>query len=268
MRVSRLMTATLVALGALSMSTGAFAQFSGNVTLASEYLYRGITQSKNDPALQLTLDYAHESGFYIGTFLSSIKWTKEAAKSLRDSGYTISTNNNLEWDIYGGYKFSPVKDLTLDIGYLRYEYPGKFDGFDGRLGALKKPNTDEIYLGATYGPVSFKYSHAISDLFGTADSKGSQYYDLSYSQEIYDKLTLGLHIGQQKYKGNQRTPSGPFDNNLFTYTDYRAQLTYDFGGGFNATAGYSDTNADSLYFTINGVDTGKGRAYLLLTKTF
>ena len=53
--------------------------FTGKVGLWSEYEYRGIAQSSQNPALQLNLDYAHSSGFYLGTFLSNIKWLKDTA---------------------------------------------------------------------------------------------------------------------------------------------------------------------------------------------
>ncbi|MDO8932340.1 MAG: TorF family putative porin, partial [Rhodocyclaceae bacterium] len=39
--------------------------FTGNVTLASEYLYRGIAQTRGKPALQGGFDYAHASGLYV-----------------------------------------------------------------------------------------------------------------------------------------------------------------------------------------------------------
>ena len=61
----------------------------------SEYEYRGIAQTSEDPALQFNLDFAHKSGFYLGTFLSNIKWLKDTAGA---NGF--STDANLEWDIY------------------------------------------------------------------------------------------------------------------------------------------------------------------------
>ncbi|HUK05667.1 MAG TPA: TorF family putative porin, partial [Burkholderiales bacterium] len=66
--------------------------------LWSEYEYRGISQSSENPAAQLNIDFTHKSGFYLGTFLSNIKWLKDTADV---NGF--STSANLEWDIYGGY---------------------------------------------------------------------------------------------------------------------------------------------------------------------
>src|SRR5450432_3750819 len=79
--------------------------FTGKAALYSEYEYRGISQTSEKPALQLNLDYAHKSGFYLGTFLSNIQWLKDIGEV---NG--TPTNANLEWDIYGGYKFEVVKD--------------------------------------------------------------------------------------------------------------------------------------------------------------
>src|SRR6185295_16697197 len=124
------------------------------VSLYSEYEYRGISQTAEKPAAQFNLDYTHTSGFYLGTFVTNIKWLKEAAKA---GGFITSAK--IEWDIFGGYKFEVVKDVTVDVGYLRYEYPssGAFD---------PSPNTDEFYLGVSSGPFSAKYSRTTSNLFG------------------------------------------------------------------------------------------------------
>ncbi|MEQ1518625.1 MAG: TorF family putative porin, partial [Usitatibacteraceae bacterium] len=51
------------------------------VSLYSEYEYRGIAQTAQKPAVQFNLDYTHTSGFYLGTFVTNIKWLKEAAKA-------------------------------------------------------------------------------------------------------------------------------------------------------------------------------------------
>jgi len=66
--------------------------FSGKVALYSEYEYRGLAQTSEDPAIQLTLDYAHASGFYLGTFLSNVKWLEDTGEHLG-----IPTDAKLEW---------------------------------------------------------------------------------------------------------------------------------------------------------------------------
>ncbi|MGE5097617.1 MAG: TorF family putative porin [Betaproteobacteria bacterium] len=230
--------------------------FTGKVGLFTEYEYRGISQTSEKPALQLNLDYAHRSGFYLGTFLSNIRWLKDTAEV---NGF--STKANVEWDIYGGYKFEVVKDVTLDVGYLRYEYPrsGEFD---------PKPNTDEVYLGASWGPLSAKYSYSFNDTFGVPDSKGSDYIELDYNQPlamISDKLTFNGVLGHQRYKGTQ---IHGFHNGDLSYTVWKLGATYDVGRGFNVGAYYKDTNAEHDLYTIKGKDWSKGRLVAFATYSF
>ena len=234
--------------------------FTGKVALYSEYEYRGISQTSEKPALQLTLDYAHASGFYVGTFLTNIKWLKDTAEV---NG--MSTDAKIEWDIYAGYKWEIVKDWTLDVGYLRYEYPSA-EAFPG---VLVKPNTDEVYVGISYGPATLKYSHALSELFGTPGSKGSSYLELAVNFPVMDKLTLNGVLGYQKYKGSQIAPGGlPFDNDQFSYAVWKIGATYDFGRGFNAGAYYKGTDAEPVYFTYKGKDWSKDRLVAFVSYSF
>jgi uncharacterized protein (TIGR02001 family) len=226
--------------------------FTGKLAVYSEYEYRGISQTSEKPALQLNLDYAHSSGFYLGTFLTNIKWLKDAA----DVG-GFSTNAKIEWDIYGGYKFEPVKDWLVDVGYLRYEYPssGSFN---------PKPNTDEVYAGVTYNIFTLKYSYSFNNTFGVAHSKGSDYLEASFATEVYPKLTLNGLVGRQRYKGN----NGGFDNDDLSYTVYKLGVTYDFGGGFNAGAYYKGTDAEGSLYTFKGKDWSKDRLVAFVTYSF
>ena len=82
-----------------------------NVGAVSDYRYRGISQSRLNPALQGGVDYADKSGFYVGAWGSTIKWIQDAG----------AKDGNVELDIYGGYK-GAVGDVSYDVGYLRYQY--------------------------------------------------------------------------------------------------------------------------------------------------
>jgi len=244
-----LATATLAALAA---AAGAQAQdsphaFTGKVAVYSEYEYRGISQTSENPALQLTLDYAHKSGFYAGTFLTNIQWLRDAAQV---GGF--SSKARVEWDIYAGYKFEVAKDWLLDVGYLRYEYP-QSDAFNPR------PDTDEVYLGLTYGPVTVKYSYAFSDTFGVPNSEGSDFLEANIAYPIADtKFTLTGHVGHQKYKNNA----------ALDYTVYKLGFVYDFGNGFNAGAYYKNTDAESALYTYKGKDWGKDRLVGFVSYSF
>ena len=85
--------------------------------MASEYVFRGITQSNEDPAIQVGIDYAHEpSGFYIGTWASSVEFNTGNA-----DGTQIETN------LYGGFAGSFANGIDWDIGGLYYYYPEEGD---------------------------------------------------------------------------------------------------------------------------------------------
>jgi uncharacterized protein (TIGR02001 family) len=213
--------------------------FTGKAALYSEYEYRGISQTSEKPAVQLNLDYAHKSGLYIGTFLSNIKWLKDYG-AVADPPFDPKAN--IEWDIYAGYKFEVVKDVLLDVGYLRYEYPSSSE-FN------PKPNTDEVYVGVSYGPATVKYSYSINDIFGVANSKGSDYLELAVNYPIIDKVTLNGVVGHQTFK----------HNGFLSYTVWKLGATYDFGGGFNAGAYYKGTDAEEAAYTVKGKDWSKGR---------
>ncbi len=185
-----------------------------NGGVVTDYRYRGISQTRFRPAIQGGADFSHKSGFYVGTWASSIRWINDAG------GDTDS-----EIDIYGGYKFN-AGPVAVDLGVLRYIFPGS---------ALPVgPNTTEIYVGGTYGPATLKYSHSTTNLFGFANSEGSGYLDLSATFETgFYGLTVTPHVGHQRVK----------NNGYSSYTDWSIGLGKDFGNGFTASLAYVDTNA-------------------------
>lgn len=223
------------------------------VSVFSEYEYRGISQTSEKPAGQLNIDWSHSSGFYLGTFVSNIKWLKDAAEV---GGF--STSANIEWDIFGGYKFEVAKDVTLDLGYLRYEYPSS--------GAFNpKPNTDEVYIGASYGPFSIKHSYSTNDTFGVPNSRGTHFSEVNVAYPLTEKLQLTGHLGYQKYKGVQ---SSGLHNGELTYTVYKLGAAYDLGGGWGVGGYVKDTNAHKELYTVKGKDWSKSRLVAFASYTF
>jgi uncharacterized protein (TIGR02001 family) len=230
-------TPQIVLAAALAFTGTAFAQaqapapdytLSYNVGAVTDYRYRGISQSRLKPAVQGGVDFAHKSGFYAGTWASTIKWIKDAGGDAP-----------VEWDIYGGYK-GTFGDFGYDVGVLRYQYPSHE--------LAVSPNTTEIYGAATFGPATLKYSHAVTNLFGFADSKNSYYLDASATFDLGNGWSVVPHVGYQKVKN--------FDP--ASYTDYSVTLGKDFGNGFSATAAAVGTDADdTVYFTPAGKFTGK-----------
>ena len=226
--------AALVLSGAASAQTPAAAapapdySFSYNVGAVTDYRYRGISQTRLKPALQGGIDFSHKSGFYLGTWASTIKWIKDAGGDAP-----------VELDLYGGYK-GTAGPLGYDVGVLRYQYPSH--------DLAISPNTTEIYGAATYSVATLKYSHAVTNLFGFADSKNSYYLDASATFDLGSGFSLVPHIGYQKVK----------NNNDFSYTDYALTLGKDFGNGISASAAVVGTDAHkALYVTPAGKFTGR-----------
>jgi uncharacterized protein (TIGR02001 family) len=244
--MKKILVPTLIALSLGSVSGLAQAQaaapessLSFNVGVTSDYRYRGISQSRLQPALQGGVDYADKSGFYVGAWGSSIKWIK-------DGGGDAS----VELDLYGGYK-GAVGDVAYDVGFLRYEYPSN------KLAT--NANTNEIYGAVTFGPATLKYSHAISNLFGVANSKNSYYVDLSGTFDLGNGFSLVPHVGYQSVRNNASA----------SYTDYSLTLSKDLGNGLSATAAVVGTDADkSVYYTPAGKFTGKSGVVVGLKYAF
>ncbi|MDX3905825.1 MAG: TorF family putative porin [Pigmentiphaga sp.] len=216
-----------------------------NATLASEYRYRGLMQTNRRPAIQGGVDFTHASGFYLGNWNSSISW-------LGDGNAEVSAP--LEMDFYGGFRHAWGNGVNLDVGVLRYEYPGDYPA------GFVSPDTTEVYASVGYGPLSVKYSHALTNLFGFADSKNSHYVELNGNFDVgVWGLVLNTHVGRQVV---QHVDNG-------SYTDWKLGVTKDLGGGFSASVAYLDTNADrAVYTNPKGRYLGSATGFVSITKTF
>jgi uncharacterized protein (TIGR02001 family) len=195
MRLIAAAVATALPLLASSTAIAGDSPIAANVSLVSDYAYRGISQTDEKPALQGGFDYAHASGLYVGVWGSNVSWLSDLER-----GTGENSGNSLELDVYAGYK-GAVGDFGYDIGLLQYVYPGEFDsGWRSTIG-LKHPNTLEGYVGVTWQFLTFKYSNSLTNLFGAPDSKGSQYFDLSAAYEVMPGTTLSAHYGRQMITG-------------------------------------------------------------------
>ncbi len=142
------------------------------------------SQTAGKPAVQGGFDYAHASGFYLGTWATSISW-------LQDFG--AYTRSSLEWDFYGGYKGSFSDDWTYDVGVLYYYYPGT-----ANAGVLKADTFEGVGVGWKW--LSAKYSYNFKDYFGAQPNgkktDGSWYLDLGRVPGRRESgVTLLAHYG-------------------------------------------------------------------------
>lgn len=148
-------TAVLAAGSALFLAGGAAhaedlgggISVSSEVAFTSNYIYRGFTENDEEPAIQGSLDFAHESGLYLGA------WGTSGAV---DAGFGV------EIDVYGGYTFAVTDGVWGDVGFLHYNYPEDSD-----------INTNELYagVGTAFGDVEADlYVFGSDDYVGTDES--------------------------------------------------------------------------------------------------
>jgi uncharacterized protein (TIGR02001 family) len=240
--VLALTTVTALAMPALAAAQAASSPVAGNLSLVSDYRFRGLTQTFEEPALQGGFDYAHASGFYLGNWNSSIS-------------DTFFAGSPLEMDLYAGYK-PTFGDVALDLGILYYYYPGSDAAGIGRI------DNTELYAGAAWKWLSAKYFHAVSDFFGAPDTKNSNYIDLTASFSFGAGWGLVGHVGHQKVK----------NASALDYTDYKLGVTKDVAGWVLGAA-FIDTDADETVYTFTSgggksMNVGDSTLVLSVGKTF
>lgn len=234
--VLTLTTAGLLGTSGIALAEDSPHTFTGNLGFYSDYAFRGVSQTANEPAIQGGFDYAHSSGVYLGTWASNVT---EA----------FLNGSNLEWDFYGGYSGS-VGDLGYNVGLLQYFYPGQTAG-------ATNIDTLEVYAGITYKGFGLKASYSLDDYFGFANSDGTVYWDASFNYELPGAVMLGLHYGYTAGEGAQ-----------VDYADWKVGISKAFGG-FTFGLAYTDTDlTDAEQGPIKGNDIKDGRVIVSISKTF
>ena len=219
---------------------------SANTALTSDYRYRGISQTRLQPALQGGADYTHNpSGLYAGAWLSTINWTKDAGG-----------DGDVELDVYAGKRGQLGAGIAYDAGVLAYVYPG--NGLK-HLAGFANADTAEIYGQLGYGPAYAKYSLALTKLFGFVDSRRSGYLDLGANVDLGGGLALNLHAGRQEVRHNAQA----------SYTDYKVGLTKELGLASLALAFVGTTAGEAAYASpANGKFLGRKALVASVSKTF
>ena len=139
----------LLLVGLISLPT--FASVSANVSFASDYIWRGMTQS-DGPAIQGGFDYEAESGFYAGIWGSNVNFNDGAGSEL---------------DYYFGYGFE-LGSVGVDLGYVAFDYPDNTEGLD----------FEEIVVGLSYGDLGLT--------FALGQDGAPDYTEVSYSLAGFD----------------------------------------------------------------------------------
>jgi uncharacterized protein (TIGR02001 family) len=169
-----MMKKTLIATAVLAAtSTAALAEISGNVSLLSDYAFRGVSQTDEQFALQGGFDYEHASGFYVGTWASNVD----------SSFFNDGQDPQLEIDVYAGYSGELANGIGYDLGILHYDYPGS-----------SSSDTDELYISGSMAgfTVSFNYS---DELAFVGSTESAYYLAAGYEMDLPQDFGLSLHLG-------------------------------------------------------------------------
>jgi len=201
------LAASMVLLG-LSASKVAAVELSGDVTFASDYAFRGISQTEEAPALQGGLSLSDESGFYLSVWGSNVDFLAEGT---------------LELDVMLGWSGDINDDWSTDVGIMRYGYPNaEIDG----------SNFYEVYGSLSYKDLTFGLAYS-DDYY--ANSGNFIYAYANYSYALTENLTLDLHVGQNEY-----------DDSSASYLDWSVAISTEVLGAGLSLA-YVDTDINGLY---------------------
>jgi uncharacterized protein (TIGR02001 family) len=218
--MSKLITAFLAAAllgGTASVSAGDIA---GNVTLATDYRFRGISQNhgKFSPAIQGGFDWSSEMGFYVGTWASNVNFTEAA----------------IETDVYGGYKGKFNEDVAYDVGVLYYGYP--------QDGSQHLAYT-EVYTSVSFHGAKIGVNYSDNYFAGS----GEFFYPyINYGIDLFEGITLNAHYGYNSFENDQdgNPDGGPLSlDGKDEYSDWSIGLSTTYLGVTWALT-YVDTDLD------------------------
>jgi len=213
------------AIGALVVSGSAAAEFSANIGATSNYVWRGATQTDDGAAVSGGIDYAHDSGFYVGTWASNVDF---------------GSGGEVEWDLYGGYA-GEVSDFSYDVGVFYYAYPDSSNA-----------NFAELGLSVGYkmlsAGINYTFTSEVDDDKGSADAfvEGDLYYYAGVSFEVAPTWTIGGTIGYYDFDND-----GDYDNDAMgdvdlSYTHYQLDVGKSAGdfGDFTFSVSKADKEAN------------------------
>jgi len=213
-----------VLIGAAAFSGSAFAEVTANVGVVSQYLFRGLAQT-DGAAVQGGLDYSHESGFYAGTWASTINFGGTP-------GYDGASSTGAEVDFYLGFG-GEVGGFSYDVGALYYWYSEE----DESDNPDPSYNTIEVYGSVGYGPVTLGAYYAPDTYFGV-DEKAYG-VSLAFSTPLSEKVSFDASVQHNGGKGNKAlTPDGD------TYIDYSIGITATSEAGFGIGLAFVGTDID------------------------
>ncbi|WP_133182129.1 TorF family putative porin [Shewanella decolorationis] len=199
------------------------------VKVASDYLFNGVSQTQEDPALQASFDWAGDSGLYAGIWGSNVDFGE---------------GTDLEADAYVGYYFALTDAINLDIGIAQYTYHG--EGFSSDY------NYAESYAKFNYANTNLNFWYSW-DYFGTG--AGHAIVMVVQSFPINDDLSFDISADYSKSLDSDKWEWETDDD---AYIHWRVTANYSWSG-WDFTAGYEDTDLETY---------GEGTFLVTVARTF
>jgi uncharacterized protein (TIGR02001 family) len=227
-------------------STPAYAQietsygtFAPSITATSNYIFRGLSQSKKGPAIQGNLEYTYAVGDftpYLGVFASTVSFP---ANNTPTGQQTI--RQWTEVDFFGGVRYAtPLAGLTLDAGFISYTYPNNTadQNVSGGANTYGNPQWNEVYgkFGYDFGLATAVGSVYYAKDFSYAGGQ-SWYYEGGFDVPLPFSILLSGRVGHQTIENN-------YSFGAPDYMTWNVGLAreFDFPITFTLSALYSDTN--------------------------
>jgi uncharacterized protein (TIGR02001 family) len=209
-------------------------------TVSTDYLFRGISQTRNRPAAQFALDVQHDSGFYVGTFISNATFA--------------GTDARQEVDGLAGYR-TALGGVNLDLGIVYYGYPG----YDAPPGGFDLAWWEGV-LKASYeiDPVKFLGTVAYSPDFNL-ESGSAIYVEGGFDMKLDFDITVSARLGYQSVDKNNRF-------GLRDYTNFGFFASRELLAGITLTVGYYGTDLDQS--DCAGAKICDNRAMVSLSRVF
>lgn len=209
---------------ALIASNTVYAEVSSSLTLVSDYVFRGVTNTVGDPALQGSFDYSHDSGVYASLWASSVKFRENADVPAVDTVDEAS----LEIDYYLGMSGDFSDNLSWDAGLNYITYPGaeddlKYDYWEPY--AIVGYAMEEASLAPEFALEIYHSPHYFEDS-GQADYVGA-----SVSLSLPMEVAMSISAGKQTFKDY------PDDD----YSDWRVAVSKELSG-LEFEIAYTDTD--------------------------